>query len=241
MGERLNIGEMDKWTEDEHVARYKYASKFTGGRSVIDAACGSGYGSLLIAESGAKDVVGVDISEQAMATAKSKYVHPSLKFFALNVEELSQLGTEIADAVVSFETIEHVSDDSKFLTAVHRVLRKGGIFIVSTHERRCGGIKERLTRVPGNPFHRREYTRDEFVKLVGQHFVIDEVLGQNQIPKVLTYLPIAVLVRAGMRLLSMAGIRRFRDLYLHGTGKELVSERMCARGMPKFWVIRCHK
>ena len=183
MGERLNIGEMDKKTEEEHLARYRYASQFTKGASVIDAACGSGYGSLLLAENGAREVIGVDISEDAIATAKRKYLLPSGKFVALDVEKLSQLGKGIADVVVSFETIEHVSDDAKFLDAVYDVLKEGGTFFVSTPELRCGGVKERLTRIPVNRFHRREYTRDEFVALIGERFKIERNPGPKSNPE----------------------------------------------------------
>lgn len=241
MGERLNIGEMETATEAEHVSRYQYACQFTKGKTTIDAACGSGYGSFLMADTGANDVLGVDVSQEAVAKAQTEYRHPSLKFLTLNVEELSNLGAEIADVVISFETIEHVADDQKFLKAVHHVLRKGGTFIVSTPERRCGGVKERLTRIPANQFHRREYSKNEFVELISEQFEVDEILGQNQIPKILTCLPVTFCVKAGLRLMAMAGITRFRNIYLHGTGDALVPERLCTQGMPRFWIIRCHK
>jgi len=241
MGERLIIGKMDKTIEEEHVARYEYASQFIKGKSVIDAACGSGYGTLLIADGGANEVIGVDISEEAIAIARTKYAHPKVKFRTLDVESLSELGSEIADTVVSFETIEHVADDRKFLKGVNHVLRKGGTFIVSSPERRCGGVKERVTRIPANPFHRREYTRSEFARLLSEHFVVDEILGQNQIPRILTFLPVTICVKMALRVMAMLGKPRLRDIYLHGTGKELLPEQMCRNGMPRFWVIRCHK
>ena len=241
MGERLNIGEMEKTTEDEHIARYAYACRFTKEKSVIDAACGTGYGSLMLARNGAREVIGVDISELAIAKAQDKYHHPNVRFLTLNVEELSKLGDQIADVVVSFETIEHVNDDQIFLGEVHRVLKTGGVFIVSTPEIRCGGVKERLTRIPANPFHRREYTRNAFAALISERFVVDEILGQNQISKFLTFMPVTVCAKLGLRLLAMAGITRFRNVYLHGTGDELVPEQQCKWGMPRFWIIRCHK
>lgn len=240
MGERLKIGAMDPRTEAEHIARYEYAVAFTKDKRVIDAACGTGYGTEMIAKGGAIDVTGVDVSDEAIATASSKYGHPKIKFQVLNVEELSTLGSGIADTVISFETIEHVADDRKFLKSVYEVLKPGGTFIVSTPERKCAGVKERLTKIPGNPFHRREYTRGEFVNLLNEQFVVDEILGQSQLAKFLTFLPVTICVKLGLRIFSLFGIHRFRNLYWEGTGPALVREDLC-HGTPRFWVIRCHK
>ncbi len=69
------------------------------------------------------------------------------------------------DTVVSFQVIEHIKDDRKFLEEIWRVLKPGGKAIITTPN-----IKKSLTR---NPWHIREYTADELKALVS--FVFDEM------------------------------------------------------------------
>ena len=45
----------------EHHARYWWAARAASGRAVLDAACGEGYGSAILAAAGATQVVGVDL------------------------------------------------------------------------------------------------------------------------------------------------------------------------------------
>ena len=56
----------------EHCHRYAFARRFVAGRRVLDAACGEGYGSALLAEA-ADTVVGVDIDAQVVAKAATTY------------------------------------------------------------------------------------------------------------------------------------------------------------------------
>ena len=56
----------------EHWHRYAFARQFVAGKRVLDAACGEGYGSALLA-SVAASVVGVDIDAPAVAHAAERY------------------------------------------------------------------------------------------------------------------------------------------------------------------------
>ena len=56
----------------EHMHRYVFAAQFCGGARVLDAACGEGYGSALLARS-AKEVTGVDNSHGAIEHARQRY------------------------------------------------------------------------------------------------------------------------------------------------------------------------
>ena len=62
------------------------------------------------------------------------------------------------DYVVSFQVIEHIAKDKEFVREVHRVLKPGGKFIVSTPNKPMS-----LTR---NPWHVREYTASQFSALL---------------------------------------------------------------------------
>lgn len=87
----------------DHVYRYRFAaSKIPEGGSVIDAACGCGYGSRILFE---KDltVTGIDISQEAIDYAIQYYAGP--QYICSSIEAVGDLE---ADYLVSFETVEHL-------------------------------------------------------------------------------------------------------------------------------------
>jgi glycosyltransferase involved in cell wall biosynthesis/SAM-dependent methyltransferase len=165
----------------EHWHRYLYAAQFAAGKAVLDVACGEGYGSRLLAETAAR-VLGVDTDLEAVREAASRYPRPNLEFRTGTVERLPLEGEHQIDLVVSFETIEHVWADEQraFLGEVNRVLRPGGVFLVST--------PNKLFYEPGgdpagkNPFHRTEFFYDEYLGLLKQFFAHVHVLGQKVYP-----------------------------------------------------------
>ncbi|HVO89598.1 MAG TPA: class I SAM-dependent methyltransferase, partial [Casimicrobiaceae bacterium] len=95
----------------EHWHRYCAASRIAAGKRVVDAACGEGYGSLLLAGS-AQSVVGVDIGAQAVEHARQRYRAPNLRFECASVTALP-LPDASVDVVVSFETIEHLAEQEE--------------------------------------------------------------------------------------------------------------------------------
>ena len=59
--ERINP-QFSNWLEfgHEHHQRYEFFKNYYSGKTILDIACGIGYGSNYIINSGAKEVVGVD-------------------------------------------------------------------------------------------------------------------------------------------------------------------------------------
>ena len=142
--------------EYEHVHRYCFARLFCRGKDVVDVAAGEGYGSALLAQV-ANRVIGVEMSADAVGHATSVYGRPNLCFIRGDARHLP-LQSNIADVVVSFETIEHLYEQELFLAEIRRILRPGGLFVISSPD-------SEVYSYPGspvNPFHRRELTRDEF-------------------------------------------------------------------------------
>jgi SAM-dependent methyltransferase len=129
---------------------------------VLDAACGAGFGSYAIGED-AEWAVGVDLSAPTVAEAGRSYRRPNLSFAAMDCGALGFLQASF-DAVLSFETIEHVADDHGYLEEISRVLRPDGTLLLSTPRAPYPGA------VPENPYHVREYTWDQLEELLAPHF-----------------------------------------------------------------------
>ncbi len=132
-GERFVPGIDDAELAMEHYQRYYSALPLVRGKKVLDAACGEGYGTALLAKAAAH-VTGIDISPDAIARAKGSYSQEGrVRFIEGSIAELPLEDYSI-DVVVSFETIEHVPEDiqHKFLDEIARVLKKDGFLIMST-------------------------------------------------------------------------------------------------------------
>lgn len=131
----------------DHLQRYGWALGFVRGKVVVDMACGSGYGSGWMA-SVAEKVIGVDISEHAIAHANKTYGNTNCEFICENISNI-ELDLQ-ADVVVSFETVEHIVDEDSYFAAIDRILKPGGILLISTPLAQSNGVSI------SNPYHTNE-------------------------------------------------------------------------------------
>lgn len=176
-GERVVPGKTPFEIYHEHLARYKFASLFTRGKIVLDVACGTGYGSKILLDNGAKKVYGVDISEKAIEYSKEYFCDKNLIF---KCGDATNLGFQdnMFDVIVSFETVEHIMNYHEYLEEIMRVLKLNGIFIVSTPNKQvCSPNSEK----PLNIFHANEFTFTEFTSLLTNYFVNLDIFGQKLI------------------------------------------------------------
>ncbi|HEU4962490.1 MAG TPA: class I SAM-dependent methyltransferase [Bacilli bacterium] len=147
----------------EHLARYYFALPYIRQGTVLDIACGAGYGTHMVAKACKKDidrVLGVDVDPQTVEYARRTYYHPQTAFEvhdALDPQLPDKLGT--FDVVLSFETIEHVADDRLFVDILYRLLKLGGTLVLSTP---FGAGRGQPTL---EPFHQHQLTEDEFWEL----------------------------------------------------------------------------
>ena len=152
----------------EHLHRYHSIINLIKNKVVLDIACGEGYGSALIAEH-AKNVVGVDIDQESIILAGEKYGRDKNNLeFKYGSADAIPCDNEVFDIVVSFETIEHLTTDTQngFMKEIKRVLKLGGLLIMSTPDKK--NYSERYNQT--NPFHLREFYREEFIAFVRQYF-----------------------------------------------------------------------
>lgn len=162
-GERL-MTNVSGESVTEHLHRYALAMPYCAGKEVLDIACGEGYGSALLRHVATR-VTGVDIAPAAVAHAAAKYQRPNLEFRQGSCDAIP-LPDASVDVVVSFETLEHHDRHVEMIREIRRVLRPGGLVLISTPN------TLNYSEKPGyrNPFHVKELTRDQFRDLLTGSF-----------------------------------------------------------------------
>jgi 2-polyprenyl-3-methyl-5-hydroxy-6-metoxy-1,4-benzoquinol methylase len=160
----------DPGRADFHLDRYVFAAGYCRDLRVADIACGTGYGSKYLKQTGgAESVIGVDICPEAIRYATSQHGGAGLKFLAAPGED-NGLADGSCNVVVSFETIEHVPDDESLLREFSRILAPGGHLICSTPN---------LWPLAIAPHHVREYDRQQFLSVLQVHFEVVGLWNQN--------------------------------------------------------------
>jgi SAM-dependent methyltransferase len=118
------------------------------------------------------------IDKLSIAIESLRHRYPSGKFISGNLPPLPYPDASF-DSVVSFQVIEHIQDDKFFLQEIFRVLRPGGIALITTPNRPMS-----LSR---NPWHIREYTGPELAALGKAFFPKIEIKGIGGNEKVMLY------------------------------------------------------
>jgi 2-polyprenyl-3-methyl-5-hydroxy-6-metoxy-1,4-benzoquinol methylase len=140
----FNFDKLDMY-QKSHFKRYEFAKNIiTEGSVCGDFACGTGYGSVLISDKASK-VIGADIDEEVITAIKERYKEKTNITF-LNENLLNLKFDELLDTIISFETIEHFTEeDIKLLLKIFaKFLKENGQLIFSTpykQERSEGAIK----------------------------------------------------------------------------------------------------
>jgi len=145
----------------EHYHRYALAARWCANRRILDAACGEGYGSSMLART-ATSVEGVDISPEAISHANQRYGHQQNVNFQLADCTKLPFGDDEFDCVVSFETLEHLAEHDRLLAEFRRVLKADGCLILSSPDK--ASYSDAQNNV--NEYHVKELYRDELEELM---------------------------------------------------------------------------
>lgn len=141
---------------------YVVAAGYVQG-NLLEVGCGEGRGiDLLLPKISSYSAI--DKIEPVINSLQKKY--PQGKFIRGNIPPLSVFESDSFDSIVSFQVIEHIKDDALFLKEIYRVLKPGGLALLTTPNKPLS-----LSR---NPWHIREYTAKELTELAKQFF--DEVI-----------------------------------------------------------------
>ncbi len=165
----------EKWDKAEeyieylrHLAEYRFSAKWVGNKSVLEIGCGTGFGANHLSRI-ASSIVAIDIWQAGISTCQSQYGGESNLTFLVADGAALPFKSGQFDVVVSFHVIEHIEPEmtSSFLLEIKRVLKKGGIFIISTPNSRMRLLPFQR---PWNPAHKKEYKDSEFIRLLGTIF-----------------------------------------------------------------------
>lgn len=179
-GEQFIPGITKQRLIDEHYERYVFANALVEGKNVLDIACGTGYGTHMLAES-ARNVMGVDISEESILFAERSYSKDNVRYKVSSVID-DIFSAQSFDVICSFETIEHLHENERqqYLKNLKKWLRSDGILLLSTPNKR---ITSPFSKKPLNEFHVLEYTREALDKELSNYFIVQKWYGQRPIKK----------------------------------------------------------
>lgn len=167
---RLDVNGARIVAGDQLSHHYKLAEPhLKSGDKVLDIASGVGFGGASIA-SKVKHVICADIDNDTLREGEKRYSHiNNIEFSLQNVIATEFLDNHF-DVVLSMETIEHIEDTAAYCKEISRVVRSGGLLILSTPQNSLGHI-------PVNPEHVREYSVQQLLELMSQYFDVEIVMG----------------------------------------------------------------
>jgi SAM-dependent methyltransferase len=150
------VGATGRETLQLHLERYAFAAQRLRGTTVLDIACGVGYGTRFLIDHNPQIecIHGVDLSSSTIAYARQHYSHPRVEYFC--DDALTFRGNRVYDNIVSLETIEHVPDPEGLFQHLAELVRPGGMLITSVPT---------TPSTDGNPHHMTDFTERSFRKL----------------------------------------------------------------------------
>ena len=158
----------------DHVSRYWWAADQAVGKSVLDCACGKGYGSYIMSHK-AKRVLGVDLNPESLAIASETFKRDHLEYRKRDVLEVASIEGQF-DLITAFEIIEHIhpptTDD--FVSAIARALNPQGKLLLSTPNHDV--VLKSGVYVPD--FHINNLRATETKAVLSRHFSQVTMLGQ---------------------------------------------------------------
>jgi ubiquinone/menaquinone biosynthesis C-methylase UbiE len=160
--ERVSLEVQNNYLFQRSIKAYYEAATLASGK-VLEIGTGSGYGVEIISDI-AKEFITIDKFDTQLDFSK----HPNVTFMQQNVPPIN-FEANTFDSVITFQVVEHIKDDHAFISEIHRVLKPGGKLIITTPN-----IKMSITR---NPWHVREYTVDQFKRLLSKYFSRVEAKG----------------------------------------------------------------
>jgi ubiquinone/menaquinone biosynthesis C-methylase UbiE len=158
-----------------HLFAYDYAKeRILDNYNVLEIGSGEGYGAYRLSKKkGLKKIIAIDVDRESIENAKNKYNSNKVEFKHYDGDRLP-FEDNTFDMVISFQVIEHIADDKNYILEAYRVLKKNGLFILTTPNR-VYRLKE--GQKPWNRFHIREYDYLSLKDILSYNFRHIEIFG----------------------------------------------------------------
>lgn len=160
----------------DHVARYELAIDDLKKRKckiIADCFCGNGYGTSYISKSIKNSrVLGLDASKEAIEFADRHYDNE--RTFFINKYFPFELPHNTFDAVVSFESLEHVKNGMEMYKMLVSALKPGGVLWFSVPNEKINSLK-----INNHKFHVKHYTNEEIMLNFMDNMTKKKMYGQD--------------------------------------------------------------
>jgi len=185
-GEYFIPGKSGERIEADHIERYRFASRFAAGKSILDIACGVGYSGPKFIEAGALSYNGVDINEKLIDYAKKYYGSDLISYSVGDITTFNN--NKMYDLITCYETIEHVKNYEAAIQNLHSLLKSGGMLFISSPNRIVTSPNAlTINDKPSNEFHTQEFILEELLSILNDNGFSagkDNLYGQRQREKV---------------------------------------------------------
>ena len=157
-----------------HVATYNFVIPYVKGKNILEFGCGSGYGSHILADH-CQHITAVDISSESILYAQDNYKSENLVFKQIsNIENHPlEFDDDSFDVIISFQVIEHLSNDKAYINQLYRVLKENGKIIIVTPNKT---YRLYSFQKPWNMYHIKEYNMKELSNTISNKFKIIDSL-----------------------------------------------------------------
>ncbi len=161
-----------------HLSRYRFACNYIKNKKVLDVGCGVGYGSYMMAEAGAKTVLGIDLNQQCIDRAQAEFKRDNLRFIVDDAQVFKQTEKfKPFDTIVSFENIEHLPHPEDFMQKSTLLLESDGKLVISTPDTRYTR-KDKDGKLL-NKYHKSEMTQAQFSELIEKYYQTLKIFYQT--------------------------------------------------------------
>jgi ubiquinone/menaquinone biosynthesis C-methylase UbiE len=172
--ERQPVESAGRWW-GEHIHRYNEALLHINPDDIVlDIACGTGFGTDIIAGKTSGKVIGGDIAADAIDECRRHWQKDNLEFRVLDGTRLD-FPDQYFNKIVSFETVEHTGQYREMVAEFARVLKTAGQLILSTPNREVSSPDGIIV----NPFHIQEFTFEELKQILETSFPHVQISGQR--------------------------------------------------------------
>jgi 2-polyprenyl-3-methyl-5-hydroxy-6-metoxy-1,4-benzoquinol methylase len=191
--ELTGADEVDQQTLQLHLQRYHYAGRHLIPGTIADIACGTGYGSFLLATDYNKyisRIYAVDNEPFCITYAAKHYAHPLITY--VNSDAYQFEPAESLTNIISLETMEHLDNPTRFIQHMAGYLMPKGRFIVSVPI---------TPSMDANPYHLHDFSARTFKEM----FLLAGFRELNSFVQKQSYNPFFILKRTGERTKDIRG------------------------------------